>query len=85
MRRPPGHSASKSPSGNILLRSPADIGALAQSIRRQHGLTQAELAEQAGVGRRFLIELESGKETAQVGKTLRVLAMLGVVLTGSTG
>ena len=73
----------KSPLGNTLLRSVIDVGALVQRVRRERGLTQVELAEQAGVGRRFLVELEAGKETAQLGKTLRVLAMLGVVVTGS--
>ena len=53
-------------------------------LRRERRLTQSELADQAGVGRRFLAELEAGKETAQLGKALRVLAMLGVVVTGNS-
>ncbi len=74
------------PSGNKSpvhrLRFPADIGSLIKQRRKSLGLTQLEAAEQAGVGRRFLIELEEGKPTAQLGKTMHVLSMLGVTLTG---
>ena len=74
-----------SPNGNktsLHIRSTCDIGSLVKQRRKALGLTQATLAEQAGVGRRFLIELEDGKPTTQVGKTLRVLAMLGISLVG---
>ena len=70
------------PSGNTStpVRAPADFGALVRRRRKALGLSQAELAEQANVGRRFLIELEEGKATAQLGKALRILSMLGVSL-----
>lgn len=74
-----------SPSGNKISRAvrvPDDIGALIKQRRHALGLNQAAVAEQAGVGRRFLIELEEGKPTAQLGKTLRVLAALGIGLVG---
>ena len=41
------------------------------------GLRQDQLAGAAGVGVRFLVELEAGKATAQIGKALAVLAALG--------
>lgn len=70
------------PNGNNLvpLRSPSDIGVLVKTRRKSLGLSQAALAEQAGVGRRFLVELENGKHSAQIDKTLRVLSMLGIAL-----
>lgn len=70
------------PSGNnsMPIRAPADLGELIRRRRKALGLTQASLAEQATVGRRFLIELEEGKPTAQIGKVLRILSMLGVSL-----
>lgn len=74
----------KLPLGNTPLRSGKDVGELVRRLRRERRLTQGELADQAGVGRRFLAELEAGKETAQLGKALRVLAMLGVVVTGNS-
>ena len=45
--------------------------------RRQLKLTQPELAERAGVGLRFLRELEKGKETVRVDKVNQVLALFG--------
>lgn len=45
--------------------------------RNQSGLTQPELAEKAGVGLRFLRELEQGKETLRLDKVNQVLALFG--------
>ena len=58
-----------------------DIGNLIRQTRNTQGLRQDELAAAANVGVRFLIELEAGKETAQVGKVLAVLTALGIVMT----
>ena len=44
------------------------------------GMTQRDLASASGVGLRFLIEMERGKSTAQLGKTLDVLRTLGIEL-----
>jgi len=57
--------------------TPAELGKLVRETRRAGGLTQDQLAGAAGVGVRFLIELEAGKPTAQLGKALSVLATLG--------
>ncbi|NLA61781.1 MAG: helix-turn-helix transcriptional regulator [Bacteroidales bacterium] len=40
-------------------------------------LTQAELAEKAGVGLRFVRELEQGKETLRLDKVNQVLQLFG--------
>ena len=45
--------------------------------RKQLKLTQPELAERAGVGLRFLRELEQGKETVRLDKVNQVLALFG--------
>jgi HTH-type transcriptional regulator / antitoxin HipB len=55
-----------------------DIGTSVKAKRRALKLRQADLAAAAGVGVRFLIELEAGKPTAQLGKTLAVLNALGL-------
>ena len=55
----------------------SQLGASVRSARREQRLTQDQLAAAAGVGVRFLIELERGKPTVQLGKTLAVLAALG--------
>jgi len=58
--------------------SATDIGTTIRAARKAQGLRQDELAAAANVGVRFLIELEAGKETAQIGKTMAVLAPLGI-------
>ena len=54
------------------------IGNTVRSTRRSLGVTQRELAMAAGTGLRFVIDLEKGKPTCQLGKTLAVLNTLGV-------
>ena len=60
--------------------TPEYIGSFVREERKRQGLRQDELAAAAHVGMRFLIELEGGKPTAQIGKVLHVLAALGVSL-----
>ncbi len=45
--------------------------------RRKYSLTQVELAERAGVGLRFVRDLEQGKKTLQMDKVNAVLALFG--------
>jgi y4mF family transcriptional regulator len=45
--------------------------------RRQADLTQAELALKAGVGLRFVRDLEQGKTTLQLDKVNQILALFG--------
>ena len=60
--------------------SPKQIGQFVRSLRRAQGLRQDQLAAAAGVGVRFLVEVERGKPTAQLGKVLAVLDALGCTL-----
>lgn len=62
------------------LRSVGDLGAVIRAERRRQGITQAQLADVCGVGVTFLSQLENGKRTAEVGKALDVLTMLGIDL-----
>ena len=57
-----------------------DLGAAVRMRRKEAGLNQKKLAALAGVGTRFLSELERGKPTAQLGKTLHILQLLGLEL-----
>jgi y4mF family transcriptional regulator len=61
-----------------MIQSTIDIGQQIQSARKKQGLSQEELAMLANVGRRFVVELEQGKATAQLGKVLQVLHALGL-------
>ncbi len=57
------------------------LGMLIRETRKKQRLTQEQLAATAGVGVRFIRELEQGKESCHLGKTMIVLAMLGLPLT----
>ncbi|MBQ4183989.1 MAG: helix-turn-helix transcriptional regulator [Bacteroidales bacterium] len=45
--------------------------------RKKNSLTQVELAERAGVGLRFVRELEQGKQSLRMDKVNEVLALFG--------
>lgn len=62
------------------IRSIRDIAAVARGRRLDLGLTQAELARRVGVSRKWLVEFEAGKPSAELGLVLRVLDELGVAL-----
>ena len=64
----------------MLMLDVATIGQIIRDERKELGLRQDELAAASGVGLRFLVELERGKETVQMGKVLDVLAALGCEL-----
>ena len=61
--------------------TPEDLGRTVEEARKAIGLTQAELALASGTGTRFISDLENGKATCQIGKTLTVLKTLGLRLT----
>lgn len=60
--------------------NPSAIGEAVRDARKGMGLRQDELAAVAGVGVRFLVELERGKPTVQLDRTLAVLAAVGLDL-----
>lgn len=53
------------------------IASFVKEKRKKLNLTQIELAEKAGVGLRFIRELEQGKETLQLHKVNQVLQLFG--------
>ena len=55
-----------------------EVGALVAKVRKSQGISQLELSQAADVGRRFVVELEDGKETIQAGKMLKVMSVLGI-------
>ena len=54
-----------------------EFGRIIRKTRLEQGLRQAQLAAAAGVGLRFLIELERGKPTARLGMALAIVEALG--------
>ena len=61
--------------------TPQQIGQLIRDTRKALGVTQKDLALTSGTGLRFVIDLEKGKETCEIGKALTVLQTLGIKLT----
>jgi len=61
--------------------TPEQIGKLVRDTRKKLGVTQKDLALTSGTGMRFIIDLENGKETCEIGKVLAILNTLGIKMT----
>lgn len=61
----------------IHIDSAQTLGNTLKLSRKQLGLNQAQLALAAGVGVRFIVELEAGKPTLRLEQVLRVIDALG--------
>ncbi|MBK6636174.1 MAG: helix-turn-helix transcriptional regulator [Rhodocyclaceae bacterium] len=59
------------------IRTTIQLGDALRAARKQLGLTQPQLALAAGVGVRFIVDLEAGKPTLRLEKVLRVIDALG--------
>ena len=64
----------KFPLGNM---DSTSLGLIVRRERKGQKLKQAELAAVSGVGVRFIVDLEAGKPTLQLGKVLQVITTLG--------
>lgn len=58
-----------------------EISSFIKYHRKRLNLTQEELANKAGVGIRFIRELEQGKETVQLDKVNQVLSLFGYTVS----
>lgn len=52
-----------------------EAGMLLRSMREDAGLSQAELARRAGVSRRWLVDVENGKPSADMSRVLDCFAV----------
>lgn len=59
------------------VRSRKELGALIREFRRERKLTQAKLAETIGVSRRWVVQVEQGKTSADLRLLLRALRAVG--------
>jgi len=57
-----------------------ELGEIVKRTRKAQGFTQPQLAMACGTGVRFIVDLEAGKETCQLAKTLNVIQALGLVV-----
>lgn len=70
-----------SPKGyRMLVRNTKELGLLIRDYRRRRNLTQADLAHQTGVSRKWIIDLEAGKRTTDLSLVLQTLNVLGIEL-----
>ena len=66
------------------IKNTAQLGVAIRTQRKQLKVTQTQLAMTCGTGLRFIVDLEKGKPTCQIGKIIQVLQALGLALqTGS--
>lgn len=61
-----------------MFKAARDFGAAIRERRKSLGWTQTELAARSGTGERFIVELESGKPTCQLEKSLIVARTVGI-------
>ena len=66
------------------VKSAADLGFMIRSYRKFAGMTQRDLADEIKCGLRWVVDIESGKERAEVGLVMRALEVLGVPLHVAT-
>ena len=66
-----------------LIETPQHLGEIVRQARKALRLTQPQLALAAGVGVRFIVDLEAGKPTVRLENILRVLQALGITLAVS--
>jgi y4mF family transcriptional regulator len=64
----------------VKIRSITDLAALVRGRRKDLHWSQKELADRAGVSRKWIYDFEAGKPTAQFGLLLRVLDELGLAI-----
>lgn len=63
---------------NMRIYDAADFGRAVRAFRKAKGYTQQQIADLSGCSLMFVSNLERGKETAELGKALAVLATIGV-------
>lgn len=69
----------------MYVKTPADIGRLIREARMRARMSQTALASRFGTTQSWISEVETGKETAEIGKVLKMLSYLGLDLDLSHG
>ncbi|WP_426186977.1 helix-turn-helix domain-containing protein [Rhizorhabdus sp. FW153] len=66
-----------------MIENATQFGEAVASARKALGLTQRELALAINSGERFIVDLEAGKPTAQLGKALTAAKAVGLRITAT--
>ena len=82
MPRKPSKPASieppASPPAETVVHDPEALAALIRSRREALGLSQQAVADAIGVSRKFIVDLERGKKSAEIGLAIRAAAAVGI-------
>ena len=62
------------------IKNPKELGESILRERKKLQLTQKEISDFTDVGRKFVLDVEKGKTTAQIGKIFELLNGLGLEL-----
>jgi len=62
------------------IRNAKELGIELKNKRKSLGFTQAEISERTGLSASFISEVENGKETAEIGKVILLISILGLNL-----
>lgn len=68
-----------------MIQNATEFGQMVARARKALGITQRELALAINAGERFIVDLEAGKPTAQLGKALAAARAAGVRLEDVSG
>lgn len=63
-----------------IIRTASDLGLVIRQRRKQQNLTQGALAKRVGVSRQWIVSIEQGGNRTELGRILRVLNTLGLVV-----
>ena len=63
------------------IKSTGDLGRFVRAWRKARGITLETVSGLSNVSTKFLSEFERGKDTAEIGKILKVLNVLGLDVT----
>lgn len=64
----------------MTIKTAEQLGLMIRTRRKHLRITQRDLAMTCGTGMRFIVDLEKGKPTCQIGKTLQVMQALGLAI-----
>ena len=64
----------------MYIKNLSDLAEIIVKTRKAQGLTQKDVAFASNVGIRYIVDLENGKETCEIGKALKIVNMLGIKL-----
>ena len=62
----------------VTIKNVEDIGRVTRSVRRAQGIRQDDLGFMSDCSHKYVVDVEKGKPTIQMGKLIRLLSELGV-------